>query len=116
MMRAGRLRTRVEVQRIADHERDKHGGIKPSWTTIALRWASVVPLNGREYWSAQQVQSDVTHGVEMRFFEGLTSKHRLRLLHSQRVLNIKSVIDVEERHREMQLMCVEVVPQPAEVA
>ena len=114
-MRAGTLRTRVEVQRIAE-ERDKQGGIVSSWTTIGQRWASVVPLSGREYWSAQQVQSDVTHGVTMRYLEGLTSKHRLRLLHSQRVLNIQSVLDVDERHREMQLMCVEVVPQPAEAA
>ena len=114
MMRAGTLRTRVEVQRIAE-ERDEHGGIVSSWKTIANVWASIVPLSGREYWSAQQVQSDVSHGVTMRYFEGLTNKHRLKLLHSQRVLNIKSVVDVEERHREMQLMCVEVVPQPAEV-
>ena len=112
-MRAGKLRTRVEVQRI-DEERDKQGGIVSSWTTIAHRWASVVPLSGREYWSAQQVQSDVTHKVQLRYLEGLTSKDRLRLLHSQRVLNIQSVLDVDERHREMQLMCVEVVPQPAE--
>ena len=112
-MRTGTLRTRVEVQRIVE-ERDKQGGIESSWTTIGLAWVKMVGLRGREYWSAQQVQSDVTHGVTMRYFEGLTSTHRLRLLHSQRVLNIQSVIDVDERHEEMQLMCVEVVPQPAE--
>ena len=113
-MRAGQLRTRAEVQRIME-PRDKQGGIVPSWETIAHVWIKMVGLRGREYWSAQQVQSDVTHGVIMRYFAGLTSKHRLRLLHSQRVLNIQSVIDVDERHAEMQLMCVEVVPQPAEV-
>ena len=53
-----------------------------------------------------QVNDEVTHIVKMRYLAGFTPvRHRLVL--EGRVLNILAVLDIEERHREMQVHCKE---------
>ncbi len=81
-MRAGRLRHRVQIQERVETTRDEHGGISPTWSTIATVSASVEPLRGRELFEAQQVQERTTIRVRMRHYPGLTTKHRLVLLNA----------------------------------
>lgn len=105
-MRAGRLRHRVTVEQpsVAD---DGYGGQARSWSAFATVWASVEPLQGHEYFQAQQAQATVTHKVTMRHLDGVTHDMRVKL--GSRALNIVSVIDTEERGRELVLMCEEAV-------
>lgn len=103
-LRAGKLTKRVEVQELTE-TRDAHGGITETWTTIATRWASVEPLSGRERWSAEQVDSDITHRIRMRRFRGLTTNHRIRW--DGRVFNLRSVLNLDEADVEHELLCVE---------
>lgn len=101
------MRDRVEIQSRAVN-RGVYGEVSaPSWTSVATRWARVEPLSGREAWQAQQVRPDVTHKVTLRYYEGLGPRHRLKA--GSRVFNITSVIDTENRHREMVCVCVEEV-------
>jgi SPP1 family predicted phage head-tail adaptor len=76
-----------------------------TWSTVAIVWAAVEPLRGREFFDAEQVQAEISHRVIMRYRSGREST--MRLLHKERVLHIGTIIDVDERHREMQLMCRE---------
>lgn len=64
-MRAGRLRTRVEIQR-PNNVKDSFGQSQKAWATINTVWASIDPLNSREYFQAQQVKSDTTHKIMLR--------------------------------------------------
>lgn len=105
-MRAGRLRHRVTVEQLLVTD-DGYGGQSQAWSTFATVWASVEPLQGREYFQAQQAQATVTHKVTMRHLDGVT--HDMRVKHGSRALNIVSVIDTEERGRELVLMCEEAV-------
>lgn len=82
-----------------------YGERTTTWSTVATVWASVEPLRGREFFDAERVQSEISHRVRMRYRSGMSSK--LRVLLGSRVLQIEVVIDVEERHRELQLMCRE---------
>ncbi len=111
-MRAGTLRHSVEIQR-ASETREADGGITPKWRTIAHRYASIEPLKGREFWSAQQVNSAVTHKIKLRFLAGLLATDRIRMVHGGRIFNIAPPLDVMERRREMVIMASEAVSEAA---
>lgn len=104
-MQAGRLNKRVTIQSRATTT-DAYGeDVVTGWTTVAMVWAAVEPLQGREFWAQQQIQSEVTTRVRIRYLSGVVPE--MRVLYGSRALDIKSVIDPRERHAEMQLMCAE---------
>lgn len=104
-MRAGRLRHRVEVQAPVD-VRDDVGGVTKDFETIATRWAQVSPLSAREMWASEQVDSDVTHKVRMRWTDDLTTDYRL--IYDDRILNIMHPpIVKDERRVEIEVLCKE---------
>ena len=74
-------------------------------TRIAECRASVEPLSGRELFESQQVVADVTHRVRIRWREEITPE--LEINYQGRTLQIVSVIDPGERHRELELLCRE---------
>lgn len=106
-MRAGKLQHPVVFQSppAARNEYGEEEQDTDDWTVFARRRVAIIPLTGRELWNAQQSQPDVTHRVEMRYLEGLTTKKRMK--YGTRIFNILSVLNLEEDGREMHLICVE---------
>lgn len=105
-MNAGKLRHRVTIQELVRAD-DGYGGITETWQDVATVWAAVEPLRGSERYRAQQVQSELAYKVTMRYRAGI--KPQMRLVYGGRVLEIEAVIDVEELHRWLELLCSEVV-------
>ena len=108
-MRVGRLRHRVQIQS-ATESADSFGEPTFTWATYARRLASIEPLQGRELFTAQQVNPEITIRVRLRYDQDLadlTPKHRL--VFGSRTLEIDSVIKPDERNRELQLLCKEAV-------
>ncbi len=105
-MRAGNLRNKVIIQQ-ATEAQDTFGEPDVSWSTFATVWASIEPLRGDEYFTAQQTGASISHRVRMRYLDGVLPK--MRILWGERVLEITSVLNVYERNRNMELMCFEVV-------
>lgn len=105
MTTAGKLRHRVTFQRLVDGQ-DAYGQPVQTWTDVVTVWAAVEPIRGREYFAAAQVSSEVTTRIRVRYQPGMTPDMRVRF--GARVYGIISVIDPEERHQELQLMCKEV--------
>jgi SPP1 family predicted phage head-tail adaptor len=106
-MKAGRLRDRISFQRLANNQND-YNESKGVWTALTETWAAVEPLGGREFFSAQQVQSDITTRIVCRYASALadvTPKDRIQ--HGTVYYDIRSVIDVDSRHRELQFMCTQ---------
>lgn len=106
-MKAGRLRERISIQRRVNSLND-FGESKGVWSTLADTWAGVEPIAGREFFTAQQVQSDITTRVICRYSKALsdvTPKDRIQ--HGPVYYDIRSVIDVDNRHRELQFMCTQ---------
>jgi len=101
---AGTLKDRVTIQSVTE-TRSSSGQVNETWGTFATRWASVEPLQGREFFESQQVNADVTTRVRLRYLEGVTPK--MRVLYKTRTFNITSVVNVEERSIETQLLCTE---------
>ena len=105
-MRAGSLRHRVTIEQPVV---DTAWGGATTWEEFATVWAAVEPLRGRELFAAQQVQSETTAKVTIRYVAGVTAK--MRILHGSRIFELTAPpIDPEERHRELQLMVKETTP------
>lgn len=101
----GGMRDRIEIQEPREAA-DAYGASVRSWVTVATVWAKVeakesVPLPD----DAQSM--GVRHEVEIRFFAGLTHRHRLRLLPVGRLMDINGVLDVGNLHVVMRLDCLE---------
>lgn len=107
MITSGILNKRITIQELVtgSPEKDSFGQPNSSWDTFAQVWAAIEPIQGREFWAQQQVQSEVTIRIRIRYLSGVTSA--MRVLYGSRVLTIESVIDPQEKHKEMQLMCSE---------
>ena len=71
----------------------------------ATVWAAIEPLKGSERLRAEQLENPVTHRVSIRHRAGVTPKMRIKF--GTRILNIRAVIDPEERNRSLELLCEE---------
>lgn len=98
-MRAGRLRHRITIQQQAVTGQNDYGEDIYEWTDVAIVWAEVQPLTGREYWAAEQVNAETTHQVRLRYLSDIEPS--MRILFGSRVLVIESVFNVDERDREL---------------
>lgn len=107
-MHAGQLRHRIQIQQ-PDEARDDFGGQVPTWTTIAVVWADIQPVTGREYFSAQQINAELSHKILIRFQSGIQPTQRV--LYGAREFDIHAVINTGERNRELLLLCSERNPE-----
>nr|WP_325212929.1 phage head closure protein [uncultured Oscillibacter sp.] len=107
----GQRRHRITFQRF-NGARDRYGdpllGGDENWTDAVSVWASIKPLSGREFYAAEQSQSEVTHKIDCRYRAGLTTDMQVRF--DSRRFEIVSIIDWEERHESLLIMCKELVP------
>ena len=101
-MKAGDLDQRVTLERQQSGV-DELGQPLAEWAALGSCWAAVLPLVGREFISAQAVQSEVTTRVVIRYRPGIAASDRVN--HEGRIYNIVSVIDKRSQHDELQLMC-----------
>lgn len=102
----GPMRQRVTIQ-ARTTAADAYGAPVATWADVATRWGEVLPLSGRELWQAQQVRPDVTLKVRLRYYDGLTPKHRLKV--GARVLEVESVVNPDGRNRFHECLCKEEV-------
>lgn len=106
-MDAGKLRHRIALQKMTG-AKDSEGVPVEVWTDVARSVAaSLEPLKGREYYQAAAMTAENGIPVTIRYRPGITAALRVRF--GTRILNIRNVIDPEERHIKLILMCEEVV-------
>jgi len=104
--RIGDLRNKITIQ-VQSSTKDDYGALIETWTDVKTIWAAVNPINGREYFAAESVNSEITHRVKARYTSGITPDMRVKF--GTRYFNILSIINYEERNIELQLMCREAV-------
>lgn len=108
-MRAGQLRKQVTIQSQPDPlaSQTSTGAPDPTWSDWATEVSCAVePQNGREFIAAQQLNAEITHLLTIRYLKGFTAV-RKRVVLEGRILRVIAVLDLEERHREMQVQCKE---------
>lgn len=107
-MRAGRLRRRVTVH-YKVVVKDAYGAETITWTTLGTYWGAVEPLHGREFTDQKMDGAELTTRIVIRFQPGVTiAPHTHRVTWSGHLYDIQSVVNVDERRRETQLICREV--------
>lgn len=87
------------------YTRDSEGMTVETWQDVATVWASYEPISGREYFAAAAVNAENTARFRIRYYKDISPD--MRVLFDGRTFDIKSVIDVQGRRREMELMCQE---------
>lgn len=105
-MRSGKLRHTVTLQSLVETQ-DSYGSAVQSWADYATVRASVEPLQGREYFASQQVRAEATTRFRIRYLSGVLPT--MRVVFDGRAYNIESIINLNERNRELHLMAVEVL-------
>ena len=111
-LRAGRLaRHTVEIEAL-EGERGAYGEPPNTPTRKLTRCADVRPASARERFEAAQVQAEITHVVMMRWdrllADQLKPSRRLKL-DGSRVLEIISVINVDELNQAFEVRAIEKV-------
>ena len=104
-MQAGKLRHRIKILKAVDQRGATFGEAKLAYETVAIVRAAVIPLAGKEFWGAAQTEAGISHRIEIRYLPGITPKHRIEF--NGRIFEIVSVLNLEERNREIHLMCWE---------
>ena len=97
---------RVVTIRTMTRTPDGMGGYTETPTDVTNIPARVEPLEGREQLQAMQTGMQRPHRFVMRYRDGMTSA--TTLLYEDRTFDIKSVVDTEEKHRELIVMADEV--------
>jgi SPP1 family predicted phage head-tail adaptor len=106
-MNIGKMRHKITIEQKTEVS-DGAGGYTESWISFATVWASVEPISGKEYYEAQQTQSEATHKIRIRYRTGILPSMRVNF--KGRIFAITSPpINWEERNRELMLECTEVL-------
>ena len=111
MIDPGKMRHRIAFQSFTgavDSFGDPQHDDDAQWKDEATLWAAIDPVSGKELYVVQQSQSEVTHKVRCRYRASLTTAMRIK--YGSRKFKILSIIDWEERHESLLIMCKELVP------
>lgn len=111
-MRAGRLRHRLILQSQVE-TREDGGGFVLTWVTQSVVWGGIEPLSGKEYTAIQQTQNEASVRIVLRYYSGLDETWRI--VNDGRAYSIVSVIDENDRHRSMILMCLQGVKETGDM-
>ena len=65
----------------------------------------VAPMSGREYEESQKLRAETTYKISTRYFPGITPD--LHILYDGREFEIVSVLDLEGRREELQIVAIE---------
>jgi SPP1 family predicted phage head-tail adaptor len=100
-MKAGSLRHRVKIQQPVETV-DSTGTTQVKWVDVAETWASIEPLEGREFFAAKQINPEVQGRIRIRYRDEITPKDRV--VYNGREFDILAILNREERNIELELL------------
>lgn len=106
-MRSGRLRQRVRVERPVSTQ-SASGAETIVWALVLIVWAQVTPstVRSRERLAGDMYLAEMDATISMRWHPLLDDFNATwRVVRKNRVYNVIDVVNVEERDREIQVMC-----------
>ncbi len=103
-MRAGSLRHKITIEQVTE-ARTGSGAVTETWETVVTLRAEKNPLSGREYFDSLQVQEANQVRFKTRYYPGLNTK--MRLVHNGVNYDIHSIINPQERNKELLFLGVE---------
>lgn len=104
MTHIGRMRHRITLQQEA-RTADTGGGATLGWDDVATLWAEITPVSGSEVRQADQLVGSITHRIHVRYMGTITTA--MRFMMGTRVFNIRSIKNMDERGRMMDILAEE---------
>ncbi len=105
-MKGGQLRQRVIIKEKSVTQ-NTYGEEVITWNDVDTVWAAVEPLRGREFMDGKQITAEVSTKIRIRYRSGITPE--MRAVFGSIAYDIHSIIHIEEREREIHLMCQEIL-------
>jgi SPP1 family predicted phage head-tail adaptor len=102
----GQMNRRI-VLRTVTLTPDGGGGYDETPVDLPEIWAHVEPLQGNEQLQAMQTGMKRPHRFTVRYREGVTAA--TRVVYSDRVFDVTSVVDPDERHETLEILADEVI-------
>lgn len=82
------------------------GDVDETWATLTTAYAQIEPLRGRELWMAQQMMSDITHMVTIRYQSGIDAG--MRIVYGSRTFHIDGPPkNLDEKNEWLVMQCRE---------
>lgn len=106
-MRAGLLDRRITVQRPVE-TRSGSGEVTVAWEDWRTVWADVKPLAGRKLFAADQIGSNLTHEIRVRYQHGFRTNQRVKFEAEPgeyQYMAIEAVLPIETDRDRLSLMC-----------
>ena len=104
MINAGSYRHPITFQQRTT-TKNEYGERLDTWTDFATSRAGIYATSGREYMNAMEVQSEMTHKINLRYIPNVTSSMRIKF--GTRYFTIITIVNFQEMNRELQLLCKE---------
>ncbi len=108
-LRAGSLNRRGLIQDQATTQ-GIYGEQSLAWVDVAAVWMSIEPLSGRELVMAQQINSEVTHLITIRYnpiFADPKTMAKRRIVYKGRIFNIHGSMNAEEGNNYIEILASE---------
>ena len=103
-MDIGKLNRRIEVLKY-EVQKDLFGGEDGEWVAVDRLWAFIQPVSGKEFFSEQQVQAEVTTTITIRYNPRINVMNRVK--YQDKLYEIIGVSDEYTDHRATVLNCKE---------
>lgn len=102
----GKLNKKVLIQSKAKTP-DGQGGFSKSWSTISGgdAWGMIETITGKEVFTAQQLNSQVSHKVTVRYNSAVDADQTV--VFESRRFKIEWIRDIQEEHKFLELYCLE---------
>ena len=102
----GEFRHPIIIQKL-NKIRNEYGEIsEEKWMNFLELRAAIYPISGKDFFSAETLNSEVTHKINIRYVEGITSAMRIKF--GERYFEIISPpINFQEKNVLLQMMCKE---------
>jgi SPP1 family predicted phage head-tail adaptor len=99
------LRHFITIQKRSDSP-DQYGQPNTSWVEVTTAWASITAVTSRETYQAQQLNSQVTHSIVMRY-QPVSITAGMQVKYGTKTFDVQAVDNVEQRNAILKLLVLE---------
>lgn len=104
-MNASKLNKRITITRPITSTSASGQTSIDKWEPWQSVWANIRPLRGTEKFEANQIGNSVSHKITIRYRDDIDEG--MRLCYDQKELDIKTIINVREENRWLEIEAVE---------
>lgn len=108
-MKAGKMKTKIEVEAFTLVEDEDYGSLEKQWEPLLIRHAQKLTLTGKEYYISDQLFAESSHKFLLRWdlvASQITNAHRLKVGSSY--FDIKKCFDPKDDRRGLIIVANEV--------